>query len=48
VTEDFKQRLVELLRLPTVTYQAVADAIGMTPAVVRSWTFPIRRIRSSA
>jgi hypothetical protein len=48
VTEDFKQRLVELLRLPTVTYQAVAAAIGMTPAVVRSWTFPIRRIRSSA
>jgi hypothetical protein len=44
VTGDFKHRLVILLRSPTVTYQAiaVADAIGVTPAVVRSWTYPIR------
>jgi hypothetical protein len=42
VTEDFKQRLMELLRSPTVTYTAIAAAIGVTPAVVRSWTYPIR------
>jgi hypothetical protein len=42
VTEDFKQRLTVLLRSPVVTYQAIAAAIGVTPAVVRSWTYPIR------
>jgi hypothetical protein len=42
VTDDFKRRLVILLRSPTVTYQAIANAIGVTPAVVRSWTYPIR------
>ena len=42
VTDDFKQRLVVLLRSPTVTYQTIASAIGVTPAVVRSWTYPIR------
>ena len=42
VTEDFKRRLGEFLRSSTVTYAAVAEAIGVTPAVVRSWTFPIR------
>ena len=42
VTEDFKRRLGELLRSPKVTYQAIAEAIGVTPAVVRSWTHPIR------
>jgi len=42
VTEDFKQRLMELLRSPQVTYTAIADAIGVTPSVVRSWTYPIR------
>ena len=42
VTEDFKQRLTALLRSPRVTYQAIADAIGVTPSVVRSWTYPIR------
>lgn len=42
VTNDFKQQLVELFRDPRVTYKAVADAIGVTPAVVRSWTFPIK------
>ena len=48
VTEDFKQRLVALLQSSTVTYQAIADAIGVTPSVVRSWTYPIRSIRSTA
>ena len=42
VTEDFKQRLIVLLRAPDVTYAAIANAIGVTPAVVRSWTYPIR------
>lgn len=42
VTEDFKQRLIGLLRSPNVTYTAIANAIGVTPSVVRSWTFPIR------
>ena len=36
VTEDFKKHLVELLRSPTVTYQAIGEAIGMTLSVVRS------------
>jgi hypothetical protein len=43
VTEDFKRHVKQVLRSPTVTYAAVAVAIGVTPAVVRSWTFPIRR-----
>ena len=43
VTDDFKQRLAEILRSsPGMTYQAIASAIGVTPAVVRSWTYPIR------
>ncbi len=42
VTDDFKRRLIEILRSPAVTYQAIATAIGVTPSVVRSWTFPIR------
>lgn len=42
VTDDFKQRLCEVLRSPRVTYQAIADAIGVTPAVIRSWTYPTR------
>jgi len=41
VTKEFKQELVDLLRDPRVTFKAIADAIGMTPAVVRSWTFPV-------
>jgi len=45
VTEDFKQHLVEILRSPTMTYRKIADTIGMTPAVVRSWTYPIRTVR---
>jgi len=43
VTDDFKQQLVGLLRSPHVTYKAIADAIGVTSSVVRSWTYPIRR-----
>ena len=43
VTGDFKQRLAEILRSsPGMTYAALAEAIGVTPAVVRSWTYPIR------
>jgi hypothetical protein len=46
VTEDFKRHVGELLRSsPTMTYVAVAEAIGVTPAVVRSWTYPIRSLR---
>ena len=43
VTEDFKQRVREILRSPAITYANVADAIGVTPSVVRAWSFPIRR-----
>lgn len=40
VTEDFKKRVGELLRSsPTLTYAAIADVIGVTPGVVRSWAF---------
>jgi hypothetical protein len=42
VTDDFKRRVGVLLRSPTVTYEAIGRAIDVTPAVVRSWTFPIR------
>jgi hypothetical protein len=42
VTDDFKQKLSEILRSPTVSYQEVADAIGVTPSVVRAWAAPIR------
>lgn len=42
VTDDFKRQLVELLRSPQVTYKVIADAIGVSQAVVRSWTYPIR------
>lgn len=42
VTEEFKGQLVVLLRSPHVTYNAIAEAIGVTPSVVRSWTYPIR------
>lgn len=47
VTEDFKQHVKELLMSsPTMTYAVVAQAIGMTEAVVRSWTYPIRNTRN--
>ena len=45
VTDDFKHYVRDLLRSPRVTYAAIADAIGVTPSVVRSWTFPIRSVR---
>lgn len=46
VTEDFKQRVGDLLRSsPTVTYGKIAEAIGVSAAVVRSWTYPIRAVR---
>lgn len=42
VTDDFKKRLSVILRDPRVTYKQVAEAIGVTQSVVRSWTTPIR------
>ena len=42
VTEDFKREITEILRSPSVTYRQLAEAIGVTASVVRSWTFPIR------
>lgn len=42
VTDDFKREVRDLLGDPRLSYQTVAEAIGVTPAVVRSWTFPIR------
>jgi hypothetical protein len=46
VTDDFKHQLSELLRTtPTVTYEALAAAIGVSSSVVRSWTYPIKGIR---
>ncbi len=42
VTDDFKKRLSQIMRSPQITYRAIADAIGVSPSVVRSWTFPIR------
>jgi hypothetical protein len=45
VTDGFKQQLMEVLKPSTVTYQMIADAIGMSPSVVRSWTFPVRAVR---
>ena len=38
VTDDFKRRVANLLRAsPTVTYGAIAEVIGVTSSVVRSW-----------
>ena len=46
VTDDFKQHLSGLFRSnPGMTYDAIATAIGVTPAVVRSWTYPLTRSR---
>lgn len=45
VTPDFKRHVGELLRDPHVSYSAIGNAIGVTPSVVRSWTFPIRSSR---
>ena len=43
VTRDFKQQLADILRAsPEMTYAKVAAALGVTPAVVRSWTYPIK------
>lgn len=37
VSEDFKRRVGEILRSATVTYKAVADALGVSTGVVQSW-----------
>lgn len=42
VTDDFKLYVTELLSSSTVTYAAIAEIIGVSPSVVRSWSFPIR------
>jgi len=43
VTADFKQQLAEMMRsCPDVTFLAVARALGVSPAVVQSWTYPIQ------
>ena len=42
VDDEFKRWLRELLRDPAMTYGRIADAIGVTAVVVRSWTYPIR------
>jgi hypothetical protein len=39
IGEGFKQRVGDLLRLPTVTYAGVAEALGITSGVVRSWAY---------
>jgi hypothetical protein len=40
VPEYFKRRVGEILRSsPTLTYAAVAEMLGTTPGVVRSWAF---------
>lgn len=38
----FKHTLRVVFIDPTVTYDQVAKVLGVTPSVVRSWTFPIR------
>ena len=45
VTKDFKKQLKEILSPSTVTYRQVAEAIGVSESVVRSWTFPIKGSR---
>jgi len=45
VGDDFKTWLREVLRDPRLTYAAVAGALDLSTAIVRSWTFPIRSVR---
>ena len=42
VTEDFKTHLSEILCSPTVSYRGIADAIGVSPSVIRAWADPTR------
>lgn len=44
VGDDFKAWLRDQLRDPRLTYVAVADACDVSPAIVRSWTFPTRGV----
>lgn len=41
VPEDFKRHVGEILRSPKVTYAALAEIIGTTAGVVRSWAFAV-------
>jgi hypothetical protein len=42
VPDWFKRELIELFaRTPALTYRLVAETIGVTSAVVRSWVAPI-------
>lgn len=45
VDDDFKRWLREVISAPELTYAVVADALDLTVAIVRSWTFPIRSTR---
>lgn len=39
VTEDFKRLVGEVLRSPTATNAKVAAVLGVTPGIVRSWSY---------
>lgn len=39
VPDEFKRRIGELLRSPLVTYKIIAEALGITHGIVRSWAF---------
>jgi len=40
VTEDFKRRVGAILRKePRLTYAVLAEVLGVTPGIVRSWAF---------
>lgn len=41
VTRSFKERVGQILRSPAVKYADVAEAIGVTPGIVRSWAYAV-------
>lgn len=45
VDGGFKRWLRDLMRDPALTYPKIAEVIGVTPGIVRSWTFPIRIVK---
>jgi len=42
VDESFRFALRTVFIDPRMTYQEVAKALGVTPSVVRAWSFPMR------
>lgn len=42
ITDDFKHLVRDFVNRPEITYAMVGAALGVSPSVVRSWTFPIR------